>query len=74
MKKINWKDIGIRALKTFIQAFIGSIILGITSIDYTTLTKDNYKAVLLPIAIGGISAGISACWNMISGLLNKGDE
>lgn len=61
MKK-KAKDILIRTLKTFVQAFIGyftaDIFIGIT--DITTLKK-----VVLSALIGAFAAGICAVWNML---------
>lgn len=61
MKK-KVKDILIRTLKTFAQAFIGyftaDIFFGIT--DISTLKK-----VLLSALIGAASAGICAVWNSL---------
>lgn len=56
------KDIIERALKTFIQAFLGSI-----TINSFMLVQDidGFKAVLCSTLIAGVSAGASAVWNMI---------
>lgn len=60
--KSNWKDVLTRAGKTFMQAFLGSICLdSVLSIRDTTMLK----SVLVSIAVGGISAGISAVWNLL---------
>lgn len=57
MNKVIVKDIAIRALKTFVQAFLASVAIGVTTVqDVSTL-----KALL----IAGLSAGISAVWNTI---------
>ena len=51
------KDIVIRAIKTFIQAFLSVVIVSLADItDMTTL-----KAAL----IAALAAGISAVWNSI---------
>ena len=55
MKKINWKDIGIRCLKTFLQGFLAS--LCVTSINGI----DALKSAL----IGAVAGGISALTNLI---------
>ena len=56
------KDVLERALKTFIQAFLGSI-----TINSFMLVQDidGFKAVLCSTLIAGVSAGTSAVWNMI---------
>ena len=56
------KDIIERAVKTFIQAFLGSI-----TINSFMLVQDidGFQAVLCSTLIAGVSAGASAVWNMI---------
>lgn len=53
MNKEVIKDIAIRALKTFTQAFIAALAVA----NFTD--QSNYKAIL----IGAVSAGVSAAWN-----------
>ena len=62
------KDVLERALKTFIQAFLGSI-----TINSFMLVKDidGFKEVLCSTLIAGVSAGASAVWNM---LINYNEE
>lgn len=60
------KDILIRAGKTFLQAFLGSLIVFINN----TATID--KTVLKSALIGAIASGISACMNYVIQLLDKG--
>lgn len=55
MNKEVIKDIAIRALKTFTQAFIASLAVA-TQTDFS-----NYKAIL----IAAVSAGVSAVWNSL---------
>lgn len=51
------KDIAIRALKTFVQAFLATFSLGLA----TASTGSAYKA----LAVASLSAGISAVWNSL---------
>ena len=59
--KINYRDVIIRAAKTFTQAFISAFgidaIFGIT--DRAMLRK-----AILAMLISAVAAGISAVWNM----------
>ena len=68
MTKEKIKDIVIRALKTFVQAFLSAIsvdaLIGITDFDVL-------KKVLISILIAATAAGISAVWNMALDALNK---
>lgn len=60
MNKTIIKDILIRALKTFVQAFLSAVsvdtLLGVT--DFDTL-----KRIGISMLIAGTAAGISAVWN-----------
>lgn len=61
--KEKWKDIGIRAAKTFAQAFLGAIV-----IDVSTLNAD--ASVWRSMLLAAAAAGISAVMNMVLTMLN----
>lgn len=60
MDKQKMKDVAIRALKTFAQAFISAIsidaLFGVTDLDML-------KKIGISMLIAGTAAGISAVWN-----------
>ena len=58
MKKINWKNVIERALWTFLQGFLSTLII-------TGFTKDELKATL----IGGLAGGLSALKTVIVELM-----
>lgn len=60
-------DILIRALKTFVQAFLGVFIPEICAILNGTLPADfeAWKAILIPLGCSALAAGISAAWNAV---------
>ena len=63
-KKINFKDILIRLLKTFVQATIAVLILSLQNgIDITD------KETVVAVIVGAVSAGISAVMNLIKEML-----
>lgn len=62
------KDILIRALKTFIQGFLGALAVTLPSSDLSN--SDVIKSLL----IGGIAAGISAVMNLIINSMDKKKE
>lgn len=64
----NWKDILIRALKTFIQGFLGALAITLPNSD---LMADG---VLKSLLIGALAGGISCLMNYVIELLKKGDE
>ena len=59
------KDICIRAIKTFIQGFLGALAITLPSTDLTDI------ALVKSILIGAIAGGISAVMNLIINLLNE---
>ena len=61
MKRMDWKGIAKRAGKTFVQAFIASF--GIDRLAEIT-DLESAKAVLYPMLISCVAAGVSAVWNM----------
>ena len=67
MKNINWKDIGIRCLKTFIQGVVAYLAVSISTTDFTD------KEAIKGLIIGTIASGVSALMNIINSLL-KGDD
>lgn len=67
MKKINWKDIGIRCLKTFIQGVVAYLAVSVSTTDFTN------KEAIKGLITGTIASGVSALMNIINSLL-KGDE
>lgn len=63
--KAKVKDILIRAIKTFIQGFLGALAITLPSTDLTDV------ALVKSILIGALAGGISAVMNLIINLLNK---
>lgn len=61
------KDITIRALKTFVQAFLGILIPEVILILNNQEMWSDWKAVIIPFVASGCAAGISAVWNMVLG-------
>lgn len=61
------KDWMVRALKTFVQAFLGVLIPEICAVlngfDFSDIGK-NFM-VLAPVSAAALAAGISAAWNII---------
>lgn len=57
--RINWKDVLIRAIKTFVEAFLAFVGAKLAGMDIFALDKDVWCAV----GISAAAAGISAVWN-----------
>lgn len=64
----NWKDILIRAGKTFIQGFLGALAVTLPTSDLTDM------AIVKSILIGALAGGVSCVMNMTVQLLEKGKE
>ena len=71
-KNSNVPDFLVRAVKTFIQAFIPVIIANIALIGNHIVNWDfsDWKGWLAPILISAVAAGISAIWNLILEKIN----
>ena len=67
MKNINWKDILMRCIKTFIQGTVAYLTVSISTTDFTD------KEAIKGLIIGTIASGVSCLMNVINSLL-KGDE
>ena len=68
LRKANWKDIAIRASKTFVEAFLSYITIdGIFEITDLTAAK----RFLLTTGISALAAGVSAVWNLIMEIVSQ---
>jgi len=50
-------DIIVRALKTFVQAFLATVAVGVVGVNSIETAQ--------ALAIAGVAAGVSAVWNLI---------
>lgn len=66
---MKWKDISVRAFKTFLQAFIGSLVIMLPNTDFTDLST--IKTTLISVVIGASACGLSAVMNIAINYLNK---
>ena len=62
------KDILVRALKTFVQGFLGALAVTLPSSDFSD------SKILKSLIIGAVAGGISAVMNLIVNSLNKREE
>lgn len=68
LKKIIKNDIFIRAIKTFIQGFLGAFVVFMN--NNTTFDKNVLKSAL----IGALASGFSALMNYVLELLKKEEK
>lgn len=59
MKNVNWKDVAVRAAKTFIEAFVAFVGAELAGMDLFAIDKGMWAAV----GVSAVAAGISAVWN-----------
>lgn len=62
------KDIFIRAIKTFIQGFLGALVVSLPNSDLTS------SEVLKSLLIGALAGGISCLMNFVLNLMKKESE
>lgn len=65
------KDVLIRAVKTFIQSFLGIVIPEIIIILNNPDQWRDWKTIILPFIMSGIASGISAIWNFAINKIEK---
>lgn len=61
MANINWRDVGIRAFKTFLQTAGAYLIANLTGVDFFSGEVGTTFWVGLALSAG--AAGLSAVWN-----------
>lgn len=59
------KDIIVRALKTFIQGFLGALAVTLPNADLTNM------AIVKSMLIGALAGGISAVMNLMKKIISK---
>lgn len=60
---VDWKDVGIRALKTFFQAALAYVLAAIGNVDM--FSGNVGKTFWVGLLISTLSAGASAAWNAV---------
>lgn len=59
----NWKDIAIRATKTFVQTLVACIAASLSGVNF--MVWDQTGAWWMSIILPAVSAGVSAVWNSV---------
>lgn len=59
------KDISMRAIKTFIQGFLGALAITLPNSDFTS------TEVIKSLLIGAVAGGLSAVMNLVISTLKK---
>lgn len=73
LKEDRMKDLLIRTVKTFIEAFLGVLIPEIALLLQGNLPED-WCPVVVPIICAALAAGITAAWNAYLGRKKEGAE
>lgn len=58
----DWQE---RALKTFVQAFLGVLMPEIIYLLQSPEPPDRFSAVAAPLLCSSLAAGLSALWNLL---------
>lgn len=75
MKKVNWRDVWVRAVKTFAQAAIADLTANLTILSGALGDSSALRTLAISVGVGALAAGISAVWNgVISPLLQAKKE
>ena len=67
--KMNWKELGERAIKSFFEGFISSLVANLTVFQDAFVEDGAWQMAAISIGIGAVAAGISAVWNGVFGPL-----
>lgn len=59
MKNIDWKDVLVRAIKTFVETAVAAIVAGVGGVDVFA-TEEGFW---IGLALSAGAAGVSAVWN-----------
>lgn len=59
MKNVNWKDVAVRAAKTFVEGVVAFATMELAGMDLFSIDKGMWAAV----GVSAVAAGISAVWN-----------
>lgn len=68
----NIKNIIERAVKTFVEAFISTLLVGLTTFDYNTMPDK--KKIITILLLPAIATALSAMWNFIQSKAPKDTE
>lgn len=63
MSNVDWKDVLIRAGKTFLQTFLSCVVAGIAGVNF--MVVDQTANWWLSLALSAGAAAFSAAWNGI---------
>lgn len=59
MKNVDWKDVVVRAIKTFVEAVVAFASTELAGVDLFAAEQGFWPA----LAISAVAAGVSAVWN-----------
>ena len=63
MNVVFTKETFRRAVRTFLQAFLGYIVVNLAMVDFTTF-DEAFKSAMIGLLVGALSAGLSAIMNL----------
>lgn len=72
MTNVNLKDVGIRAVKTFVQTALSYLIANLSGVDF--FGGELGETFWVGLALSAGAAGLSAVWNGVLGPMVSGDK
>lgn len=72
MTNIVWKDILVRALKTFVQTFVSTLIASLSGVNF--FSDGHEQNFWIGLALSAGAAGVSAAWNIIKGSIESNQK
>ena len=70
IKNVDWKDLGMRALWTFIEAFLAVIVTA----DYAGIATGDAKKFIVALVLSAVAAGLSAIKTLVKDFLLPDEE
>ena len=69
MKNVDWKDVIMRAVKTFVQTAVSYLVINLAGVDF--FNGNTTEATWIGLVLSSGASGLSAVWNGVISPLIK---